>query len=761
MFLGAFAVAGIADLVKKAVQATVSSQATFAALNETVKNAGAANSLYGQSIDSLINKEAALKGFSSTDLAQSFQQLVSVTKNSAEAYKLLGDAQDLARSRGTSLQTSALAVARAYEGTATSLSRYGIIVPKVTTAEASVKLSHDALVASGAKLTESYKQQYDASLTAAKAQDKTATGLAAIAAIEQRFGGLAGTYAHTAAGEWDRLKVDVSAFAVSIGTPLLGGLARVAEGLGSFITDLTKSGSVGREAANAEHDLADAFDVAKAAVETVGPPLLAVVDHLGGVVRVTELLGGLFVANKIGAWLAGIGAGEATVATGTTAAAAATTELTAALVANTAALTGNAAAAGAATTIYDAYGVALATVATGEVAVGDAAVVSGAKVGIFAGAVGLASKALLGYLAVYEAIKNLIPGQGNLGYDFSNSVAKDVVGANASPYAKGTELNDLYQKAFSEAGTPAGKRLLDQTLAESFHGQTLPAVEAGLKAGMVNAVSNAAHATAQDAKTGKTAQELNLLGTTIGQALATQTADALQAAQLTLTTEQDKLAAAYDAASAPIDAKIAAVQRQQAQITALTNRQSLRQLEESIALPGDKALSTNTAEARRQLDALQAASIRRTGHADPALAAFILQFRTAALTVTSDRLNLEKGALDAAHTAATVRLQIAGDILKVRQDVASSVTLQTKIANDGNSLQVLQKQIANVQSQERAKQLAESQKQTEHLKKIQANTESSPFGSRFGLVGPPGLSTSLGKNPGTANKHQALLTGTR
>ena len=91
IFVAAFAAgaAGLAFVVDKSVKAASASQASFAALGKEVTDVGARHEVAGQSIQSVIDKQATLSGFKPVDLANSFTSLVSATHNTAEAFKLL------------------------------------------------------------------------------------------------------------------------------------------------------------------------------------------------------------------------------------------------------------------------------------------------------------------------------------------------------------------------------------------------------------------------------------------------------------------------------------------------------------------------------------------------------------------------------------------------------------------------------------------------------------------------------------------------
>lgn len=305
-FLAAFAIGGVAKTIETVVKAATGQQSAFAVLNKTVENAGAANELYGQSLDEIVEKQSTLKGFSTGDISSALTVLVSATKNTAEALKDLGLAEDISRAKGTDLATAALGVAKAEQGSATALQRSGIVVPKVTAAVDALKTAHENAIIAGAKFTDQQKAEYAAALLTAAAQDKSATRLKDLATIQQRFGGDAATFAQTASGQFDRL--DASLHEVEVG-------------IGNNIIPALLSGTQ------------DAIEFAKA---LASPEVLAAVGTYAAIKTGLEV-----VSLAQAAYQKILAAGGATVAADTTAESA----YTAAIIANTEALTANAVAA--------------------------------------------------------------------------------------------------------------------------------------------------------------------------------------------------------------------------------------------------------------------------------------------------------------------------------------------------------------------------------------------------------------------------------
>lgn len=310
IFLTAFAVGGIAETIKGVVTAATEHQAAFAVLNQTTKDAGASNEIYGQSIESLLEKEARLKGFTDEDLASSFVRLVSATKDSKEAFNDLGLAEDVARARHIDLANAALAISKAEQGSATALQRLGIVVPSVTTAVDTLKTAHENAIISGAKFTDGQKQEYAQALLNAAAQDKAATRVQDLAVIRQRFGGDAATFANTASGQFARLQADFHQFEVAIGTDLLPSLDSAAEGLGAFFTKAKSDPGVRSAFTQIGDDARTVLTDIKDVAETVGPPLLSiaraaddVVSAIGGpeILAAIAAYKGLILVEKAGA----------------------------------------------------------------------------------------------------------------------------------------------------------------------------------------------------------------------------------------------------------------------------------------------------------------------------------------------------------------------------------------------------------------------------------------------------------------------------
>lgn len=307
IFLAAFAVGGIATTIKSFVTAATTHQAAFAVLDQTTKDAGASNELFGQSIETLLEKESRLKGFTDEDLASSFVRLVSATKNSEEAFKDLGLAEDVARARHIDLANAALAISKAEQGSATALQRLGIVVHPVTAAVDDLKTAHENAIISGAKFNDAQKEIYNQALLNAAVQDKEATRLQVLGTLQQRFGGDAAVFAQTASGQFARLQADFHQFEVSVGTGLLSGLASASEAVGAFFTRAENDQGLRQGISGGLNDIKDV-------AETVGPPLLEIAKDALAVAKAIgapEIIAGVAAYKAFGIVQGAVASGQA------------------------------------------------------------------------------------------------------------------------------------------------------------------------------------------------------------------------------------------------------------------------------------------------------------------------------------------------------------------------------------------------------------------------------------------------------------------
>jgi hypothetical protein len=298
---GAFAAAGVFEAAKSIVEAAAVHQSAFAVVEQTLKNAHQSTDLYGQSVESLLEKEARLKGFSDEDLASSFIRLVSATGDAGKAFKDLGLAEDVARARHIDVSIAALALSRAEQGSTQSLSRLGVVVPKVNTEVAALTKRHDEAVASGAKFSKSQDLIYKGVLAQAAVVDKAANRVHALSVVQDRFGGSATKFAHTASGQFQRAEQDIHQLEVSVGRDALPAINTLAEGVGHYAQRLTESESVQSAVKAGMADVGQVAHDLKDVIETVGPTFLTVAT---GAERLASAIGAPAIVTGIATYKA-------------------------------------------------------------------------------------------------------------------------------------------------------------------------------------------------------------------------------------------------------------------------------------------------------------------------------------------------------------------------------------------------------------------------------------------------------------------------
>lgn len=169
--------AGIATLVgglSTAVRAYQEEVAGLDRLATAVENTGASYDAYSAKIDLAVAKAQQL-AFADDEAVNALNTLTAATQDTGRALQLLSVAQDLARGKNISLASASEIVGKVAAGNLTILGRYGIVL------------------------------------------EKNATSTEALAAISQRFGGQAGTFADSAAGSAQRFQHELDNAIETIG----------------------------------------------------------------------------------------------------------------------------------------------------------------------------------------------------------------------------------------------------------------------------------------------------------------------------------------------------------------------------------------------------------------------------------------------------------------------------------------------------------------------------------------------------------------
>lgn len=154
-------------------------------------------------------------GFKASDSIQGLTLLLGATKSVTESEKDLNLATDIARARHRDLAQTVRAVALVEQGRTTGLSRLGIVLTPVKTAQ-------DALLASTKHATVEEKAR-------AKSLDAIATRQHAMTSLTKEFGGATAAYSHTAAGGISDLRQSVEVLSVKFGTMLLPAVEKIVQ----------------------------------------------------------------------------------------------------------------------------------------------------------------------------------------------------------------------------------------------------------------------------------------------------------------------------------------------------------------------------------------------------------------------------------------------------------------------------------------------------------------------------------------------------
>lgn len=179
-----------------AVKEALEGEKAHALLEASVKAAGGSMEALEPKIDKLTDRFAKL-GFTNDELEQGLARLTQITQNPTKAIDLMGVTADLAAARHISLEQAATLVGRAAEGNVTPLKRMGVTIQ-----------------ATG---------------------DSAKDGAAAIAALQQRFGGSAQAEADTYAGKLKAFQAEMTNLEEKIGNDILPVLAKLAGGLADTV----------------------------------------------------------------------------------------------------------------------------------------------------------------------------------------------------------------------------------------------------------------------------------------------------------------------------------------------------------------------------------------------------------------------------------------------------------------------------------------------------------------------------------------------
>ena len=205
---GIIGITGLALGIDKAVKSAQGWQDTQAQLGSSIRAnvhapARDAAEQMGQFSDTLSMRG----GFMPVQAMQGMTQFLRVTNSVSKSESDMTLATNIARGAHVDLGRAVRAVTLLEQGRTTGLSRLGITVPAIKTAE-------DALTASGVKATIQQKDH-------AKALDAVATKQAGMAQVTREYSGAMATYSRTSAGGTTNLANSMEVLAQKVGALLL------------------------------------------------------------------------------------------------------------------------------------------------------------------------------------------------------------------------------------------------------------------------------------------------------------------------------------------------------------------------------------------------------------------------------------------------------------------------------------------------------------------------------------------------------------
>jgi hypothetical protein len=272
--IGVAGLGGIAVTLGESIKSAQNMQVAVAQLGQAVRNnvqhpAKDATKDMEKFADAL-----ALKGgFGPQEAMLAMSRLLPVVKSTTEAQKDLTLASDIARATHNSLARSTRAVMMVEAGRTTGLSRMGIFLKPMKTAQDAlneahaqavektkryndhIKALHLSLAAFGEtvpKITQAQKDQ-------AKHQDELASRTSGLTTLWKQYGHATDTYSKTAAGSIQNLKNTVDLLEERLGAYLLPAVTKVAHAMSVFVGQMMHGKGVGGEFANVMKDLWDVF----------------------------------------------------------------------------------------------------------------------------------------------------------------------------------------------------------------------------------------------------------------------------------------------------------------------------------------------------------------------------------------------------------------------------------------------------------------------------------------------------------------------
>lgn len=144
-------VGGFVEGVKKSVEAAVELDQATSQMDAQFKANGESAKAYTAQIQ-LMNTHMERVGFTNTQSEEAFSRLSRAAGSSSIAMKYMGETADLAASKHVALSAAALLVGKVINGSTSALNRYGIIIPKGTSATEALAIAQKKLTGQAAAM---------------------------------------------------------------------------------------------------------------------------------------------------------------------------------------------------------------------------------------------------------------------------------------------------------------------------------------------------------------------------------------------------------------------------------------------------------------------------------------------------------------------------------------------------------------------------------------------------------------------------------
>ena len=239
------AAAGIAAVSIDAAKAASQDQDAQARLARTLRNTLGATEGVTSAVEQYIDKASKLTGITDDELRPGFERLIRSTRNVGKAEKLNNLAMRISLQTGKSYGSVVQALARANDGTVTSLKRLGITIgpqarnfAELTAAQKAQAKAEDEAArvreTAGPKSDAYAKAIAKVAAAGAKVAQINGAGVDWIAELNGQFSGAIATDAGTYAGKIRRINTAIGELEESFGKGVLDGITSVTDQIGTF-----------------------------------------------------------------------------------------------------------------------------------------------------------------------------------------------------------------------------------------------------------------------------------------------------------------------------------------------------------------------------------------------------------------------------------------------------------------------------------------------------------------------------------------------